>query len=87
MPERPQWRGAIDVEMKGLINNGMWNQQPRPVDKLAVGPTILFCKTGQHRKVEKCKCRLVVKDFGRLKGCRSRRYFHRHLQGPASRWW
>lgn len=55
--EWPHWKGAIDVEMKDIIDNEVWKQQLRPADTLV---ETKMRKTGQYGEVEKYKCRLVA---------------------------
>ncbi len=68
-PERDYWKGAMDVEMEGLINNNVWEQVPRPEGTLVVGTKMIFKrKVGPNGEVEKYKCRLVARGFQQVQG-------------------
>lgn len=54
-PEWLQWKGAVDIEMAGLVKTMMWDQVPRPINnKLVVGTKILYKRKKNKRgEVEK----------------------------------
>ena len=41
-PEWPHWEGALDREMNGQMNNGVWVQVERPIGKTVLGTKTLF---------------------------------------------
>ena len=60
-PKWPHWKGALEREMNGQINNGVWVQLERPKSKTVLGPKTLFKrKIGKDGRIEKCKCRFVT---------------------------
>ena len=66
--EWDKWWKAQETEMLGMIENCIYKQVARPKDKLVVGTKMLYKrKNRQDGKVEKYKCRLVIKGSGRWK--------------------
>ena len=68
-PEWLHWKGALEREMDGQINNGVWVQVERPKGKTVLGTKTLFKrKIGKDGQVEKYKCRFVTQGFRQIKG-------------------
>ena len=68
-PDWPQWRGALKREMDGQIARGVGKVVDRPKGKTVLGAkTVYKRKTGQDRRVEEYKCRLVAQGFRQIKG-------------------
>ena len=68
-PEWPQWRGALKREMDGQIARGVWKVVDRPKGITVLSTKTVFKrKVGQDGRVEKYKCRFVVKGFRLIKG-------------------
>ena len=68
-PEWSHWKGALEREMNGQINNGVWVQVERPQGKTVLGTKTLFKrKTGKDGQIEKYKCRFVTQGFRQVKG-------------------
>ena len=68
-PESPHWKGALEREMNGQINNGVWVQMERPKGKTVLGTKAFFKrKIGKDDQIEKYKCRFVTQGFRQVKG-------------------
>ena len=67
--EWDEWRKAEETEMRGMVENCVYDQVARPKDKLVIGTKMLYKrKIGQDGKVEKYKCRLVAQGFWQVEG-------------------
>ncbi|CAN0335182.1 unnamed protein product, partial [Ascophyllum nodosum] len=68
-PEWSHWKGTLEREMNGQINNGVWVQVERPKGKTVLSTKILFKrKIGKDGQIEKYKCRFVTQGFRQVKG-------------------
>ena len=68
-PKWPHWKGALEREMDGQINNGVWVQMGRPKGKTVLGTKTFFKrKIGKDDQREKYKCRFVTQGFRQVKG-------------------
>ena len=68
-PDWSHWKGALDREMNGQVNNGIWVQVERPKGKTVQGTTTLLKrKIGKDDQIEKCKCCFVTQGFHQVKG-------------------
>ena len=73
------WREAEETEMRGMIENSVYEQVVRSKDKLVFGTKMLYKrKVGGDGTVEKYSIALSLKDSGRWKGYITRKSTHPH---------
>ena len=68
-PYRPQWKAAMDNELKNLTSKGTWQEVLMPKDRKKVGAKwVLKIKRNADGKIAKYKARLVAKGYSQVPG-------------------
>ena len=68
-PEKLQWEKAMEVEMKSLKENEVWDLVELPKDRKAIGSKWVYkVKTGADGSIERYKARLVAQGFSQKYG-------------------
>ncbi|GLC41061.1 hypothetical protein PLESTB_000947700 [Pleodorina starrii] len=64
----PQWKAAMDEEMKSLMENGTWDLEELPKGVKKIGLKWVFKVKRDAKDIERYKARLVAKGFTQREG-------------------
>ena len=68
-PEWEEWRKVEEVEIRDIVENGVYKQMARSKNKLVVGTKMLYKrKIRQDGEVEKYTYRLIDQGFWQVEG-------------------